>query len=124
MECPVCGTLMNTVCDLEQRDFDGSVFNFIGCVFTCEDCGMVRVKTGLTDKSIAEYYDTSCMYSCLSGVGEGGSSPEDMFRYRYYEKFMSDAGVLIGDIADIGCSRGGYLKYLATRGGRRKTDSN
>ena len=49
MECPVCGTLMNTVCDLEQRDFDGSVFNFIGCVFTCEDCGMVRVKTGLTD---------------------------------------------------------------------------
>ncbi|MGV1006773.1 MAG: class I SAM-dependent methyltransferase [Candidatus Nanopelagicales bacterium] len=67
----------------------------------------------LTDGEIAEHYAHESLYSALSGVGVGGDTPEDRVRYGYYVSFMRAHGLEAGMVADIGCSRGGFVRFLA-----------
>lgn len=117
-KCPVCFNQMTNVSDLPIRDFDGSIFNLSGKVVACPVCGFCRVNTGLSDDEISAHYANASMYAALSGVGVGGTTSEDLVRYAHYEQFMRQSGCLCeegGGMADIGCSRGGFIKYLATR---------
>ena len=115
-DCPTCLDQMNYVCELQIRDFDGSIFNLIEDVFACPVCGFCGVNTGLSDNAIARHYANASMYVALSGVGVGGNTAEDLMRYAHYEQFMRREGCLdSGAVADIGCSRGGFLKYLIAK---------
>ncbi|MDM7947750.1 MAG: class I SAM-dependent methyltransferase [Oceanibaculum nanhaiense] len=79
----------------------------------CPACGMARVEIGLTDREIVAHYANESLYIALTGVGVGGDTPEDRARYAHYRAFMQTHGIDAGRLADIGCSRGGFLRYLA-----------
>lgn len=115
MTCPACGDVFSYLGSVPARDFDGSLFNFKGQFLHCQSCGFVRVETGLTDSAIAHHYAEESLYSRLSGVGVGGQSAEDEVRYAFSVAFMKASGCLTGALADIGCSRGGFIRYLATQ---------
>jgi ubiquinone/menaquinone biosynthesis C-methylase UbiE len=111
--CQACGAKVTSLDPLPVRDFDGSIFNFEGVFLHCTSCGFVRVESGLTDSTLARYYSNECLYSTLSGVGVGGDSKEDITRYDFSVKFMKANNCISGTLADIGCSRGGFIRYLA-----------
>lgn len=115
MTCPACSQdSLHSIGTVPFRDFDGSVFNCNGEFWHCNSCGMVRVITGLTDSEIADHYANDCLYVAQSGVGVGGNSQEDLARYKHYSSFIKKNEVSIGDITDVGCSRGGFLRYTAS----------
>lgn len=113
MNCPACGQPMLALGSVPLRDFDGALFNRDGLYHHCPACGMARVETGLTDRQIAAHYADESLYVALSGVGVGGDTPEDRARYAHYLGFMQAHGLAAGTLADVGCSRGGFLRYLA-----------
>jgi SAM-dependent methyltransferase len=114
LKCPACEGNMNALGKFPFRDFDHSIFNFIGTLAACNDCGFVRVLSNLSDNNISRHYATNCLYSELSGVGVGGDSKEDNVRYEYYAEIVKQ--YLIHNeaksLVDVGCSRGGFVKYL------------
>lgn len=115
MKCPACNkSSLNLLGTVPFRDFDGAAFNCSGKFLFCDNCGMVRVITGLTDQEIAAHYTKDSLYVSQSGVGIGGSSKEDILRYAYYLSFIKENNISVGYIADIGCSRGGFLRYLSS----------
>lgn len=115
MKCPACNKsslrLLETV---PFRDFDGSVFNCDGKFYFCDHCEMIRVITGMTDREITAHYANESLYFSQSGVGVGGSSKEDLVRYAYYLSFIKENDISVEYIADVGCSRGGFLRYLSS----------
>lgn len=116
MICPACNqNPLQMIGTVPFRDFDGSIFNCDGTFWYCDHCGMVRVLTGLTDSTIARHYATDSLYVSQSGVGVGGSSAEDIVRYQYCENFLKDNHLSLNCLADIGCSRGGFLRYLSNK---------
>jgi SAM-dependent methyltransferase len=110
--CAACGRSLCHVGSLSSRDFDGSIFNFEGHFLHCRFCGFVRVESGLSDSAISRHYAEESLYSTLSGVGVGGQSAQDEARYAFSVKFMEANGCMEGALADIGCSRGGFIRYL------------
>ncbi|MFO7481455.1 class I SAM-dependent methyltransferase [Oceanibaculum nanhaiense] len=113
MSCPACGQPMQALGGVPMRDFDGALFNRDGLYRYCPACGMARVETGLSDREIVAHYANESLYIALTGVGVGGDTPEDRARYSHYLGFMQAQGIDAGMLADIGCSRGGFLRYLA-----------
>ena len=113
LRCPACSQPTLELGAVPMRDFDGALFNREGRYRYCQFCGMARVEYGLSDGEIAEYYAKESLYSVLSGVGVGGDTPEDTARYRYYLSFMRRHELAGGLFADIGCSRGGFVRFLA-----------
>lgn len=112
MRCPCCNSEMNNFATFPYMDFDGSMFNQEGILFECEHCQLVSVKRKFTDSQITEHYANECLYSEQSGVGVGGSSREDLERYRYYHRLLADNKLFVDSVVDVGCSRGGWLNYL------------
>lgn len=105
---------MSALGKFPYRDFDHSIFNFVGTLVVCNDCGFVRVVSDLSDEEISRHYALDCLYSELTGVGVGGDSKEDSIRYEYYTEVVKKylIGNAIKNLVDVGCSRGGFLKHL------------
>jgi SAM-dependent methyltransferase len=96
-------------------DFDGSLFNCSAGLYGCPSCDFVRVAFPFSDKELAAYYEQSdSLYTSLSGVGVGGESDEDRERYEYGLNILS-AIPRIGSVVDVGCSKGGFMKYVRER---------
>jgi SAM-dependent methyltransferase len=113
MRCPAChSTIMQEAGAIPFRDFDGSVFNFTSNIMYCKNCGFVKMDSLLSDDKISKHYAEHCLYHMLAGVGVGGGGREDITRYHYYYDIIKKHALLQGKIADIGCSKGGFVKYL------------
>ena len=113
MQCPACKTgILRHRRDFPFGDFDGSIFNFTARILECEGCGLVRINSEFSDETVSRHYAQDCLYALMTGVGVGGDSPEDLVRYDYYIRLLAEYGLVNGSLADIGCSRGGFLKRL------------
>lgn len=112
MLCPACKKSMKKIGDIPFRDFDESIFNFIGELYGCTFCGLVHVQSSFSDLDISNHYANNCLYHAMSGVGVGGMSDEDIARYRLYKQLIERYIYEKGELVDIGCSRGGLLLYL------------
>lgn len=116
MKCPACqSAIMQLIGQIPFRDFDGSIFNYTGELLNCKNCGFSRLHSPLSDQMTSEYYVKHCLNFALAGVGAGGDSVEDFARYDYYFNILKKLELLQGNCADIGCSRGGFIKYLKRR---------
>lgn len=111
--CPACHQTNLKVIDRTKfRDFDDSIFNIEVEFGFCQRCNFVRVLVPFTDSQIVEYYSKQSLYSSLTGVGAGGSAPEDIERYQHYINMLDGIIDKSSSIVDIGCSNGGFLKFL------------
>jgi SAM-dependent methyltransferase len=121
LKCPACGKEDIQVADhFKYRDFDGSLFNMEADFGLCRNCGFVRVMVPFDDAQISDHYTHHSLYNSLSGVGVGGSTTEDIVRYKHYLSILAGLENKSGAIADIGCSSGGFLKYLRREAGYEK----
>ncbi|MEK9684949.1 MAG: class I SAM-dependent methyltransferase [Rhodospirillaceae bacterium] len=94
---------------MRKMDFDGSVFNHISRVLTCPRCGFLETKSPFSDLENEEHYAKHILYHSMGGVGVGNETAEDLARYKKYLGLLDD---LKGLLVDIGCSKGGWLKFL------------
>ncbi|WAP70774.1 class I SAM-dependent methyltransferase [Jiella pelagia] len=116
--CHACGETARPIADIAFRDFDGSLFSRSGVIRHCRACGLGVVDTGLSDARIARHYADDCIYAEMTGVGVGGNTPEDLFRYQSYNEFLApyvDEITARAGLVDVGCSRGGMLRHLQTQ---------
>ena len=116
--CHACGETARPIADIAFRDFDGSLFSRAGVIRHCRACGLGIVDTGLSDAEIARHYADDCIYAEMTGVGVGGNTPEDLFRYGRYDAFLApyvDEITARAGLVDVGCSRGGMLRHLQTQ---------
>lgn len=113
MKCACCEYETNIIGSIRMRDFDLSIFNMVGVCHLCPNCGFVRIETKLNDEDIVRHYSEFSLYSTLSGVGVGGSSTEDNKRYEHYASVLIKHGLTKGRLADIGCSKGGFIQYMS-----------
>ena len=121
LKCPACRNENIKVVDhFKYRDFDGSLFNIEADLGACGGCGFVRVGVPFDDEQISVHYACHSLYNSLGGVGVGGSTAEDIVRYRQYLSILDGIEERSESIADIGCSNGGFLKYLRDNSRRGK----
>ena len=121
LKCPACGKKNIKVADhFKFRDFDGSLFNMEADFGLCGNCGFVRVMVPFDDAQISDHYTHHSLYNSLSGIGVGGSTTEDIVRYKQYLSILDGLEKKSESLADIGCSRGGFLKYLRREAGCEK----
>jgi len=116
MNCPAC--MEQPMAERTQfpfGDFDGGLFNYSASVLECPACGFVRNRGEFDDQTISQHYSEQCLYSSQSGVGIGGCSAEDNIRYEHYVSVLQKHGLTAGELVDVGCSRGGFLKHLHSR---------
>jgi SAM-dependent methyltransferase len=115
MECPICTTRLEKLGEFPFADFDGSIFNCSAELFGCFSCDFVRVAFPFSDKELTDYYEKSdSLYTSLSGVGVGGDSKEDLARYAHGLDLLA-AIQGVKTVVDVGCSRGGFLKFVRDR---------
>lgn len=110
MNCKCCGCESVYLDSIKKMDFDGSVFNHDAKFFLCPTCGFLETKSPFSDSDNSDHYASHVLYHSMSGVGVGGDSSEDLIRYERYKNLLGD---LKGMVVDVGCSRGGFLKWLS-----------
>lgn len=116
--CPIClSTRFEPIFDAVIDDFDGTVFDTRVRVGSCEDCGFVYNIPDLSYSCLEEHYQNEALYQTESGFGVGGTTPADLARYaRYYSLLAPYANPKDKVVVDIGCSKGGLLAFLRTKG--------
>ena len=103
---------MENLGEFPFADFDGSHFNCKAGLYGCFSCDFVRVAVPFSERALSEYYEKSdSLYTSLSGVGVGGETDEDIARYTHGLNVLSGIPD-VGSVVDVGCSRGGFLKYV------------
>jgi SAM-dependent methyltransferase len=103
---------------MRLADFDGENPLCVFTVVACNDCGFAFNDLEAGPAQIEKFYSSNQLYPAQMGVGSGGMSAFDEQRYDDARKFMEPLlprgrGSLI---ADIGCAKGGFLKFLQQHG--------
>lgn len=75
----------------------------------CTKCGLVYTAN-LDDKTLGGFYAGECAY--FSSNHFDINSPENLTKYKSYREFFLEAGLANRDILDVGCGRGGFLRWL------------
>ena len=107
--CKCCSNKIKKLSSFQKMDFDGSIFNHESEVYFCENCGYLETRSPYLDSDNADHYANHVLYNSMSGIGVGGDTTEDRFRYNQYLKLLD---LEQATLVDIGCSRGGFLKHI------------
>ncbi|MGD7037312.1 class I SAM-dependent methyltransferase [Methylotuvimicrobium buryatense] len=113
--CPACEGRLKERGYCQYGDFDGGLFSYKADLLECVRCGFVRLQGEFDDQAIENYYSNDCMYASAGGIGVGGRSQEDQIRYRHYLNLLQTIAPGGGRLLDVGCSRGGFIRYVDER---------
>lgn len=108
--CPACGGLAYHLLDWEFSGLGDSIFNYTANFFSCMTCGLVYVHN-MDDQKLAKFYAEECGY--FENKHFDITNPANIKKYVFYSKFLHDHRLNSVDMADIGCGRGGFVKWLA-----------
>jgi len=117
--CPVCGSGRGEV--LRRLDyilFDDLDISGHFRLVACAACGFVFNELTDSGKALAAYYRDNEHYLFSNTGGTGGSGPREAARYRRLEQRLRERITPDSAILDVGCGKGGWLRYLASRGYR------
>lgn len=115
--CPVCGSCRGDVLRyINYVLFDDLDVPGHSCLVSCSSCGFVF--NDLTDggEALTAYYQDNEHYLFSSTGGTGGSSHQELARYHRLEQRLSEQMMSGSVMLDVGCGKGGWLRYLASRG--------
>lgn len=116
--CPICSSpaskpLFDGVID----DFDGTIFDLRVLVEICQNCGFVFNCPDFSTSGLEDHYENEALYQTEAGYGVGGTTPADLERYsRYYSLMEPHITSKDAKIIDVGCSKGGFLNFLRSKG--------
>jgi SAM-dependent methyltransferase len=116
--CPIClSTNYKTIFDEVIADFDGTAFDTLVLIVCCKDCGFAYNIPDVSSSCLEEHYQQEALYQTETGFGVGGTTPADLARYaRYYSLLEHYVTPNDKAVVDIGCSKGGLLAFLRTKG--------
>jgi len=117
--CPLCGDAeADLIRPLRYALFDDLGVSGASPLVSCRGCGMVYNDVCGGREALNRYYAGNAHYLAAATAGTGGSSREELSRYRRLLDRVR--GELTPDctILDVGCGKGGLLAYLAQHGYR------
>lgn len=107
--CPACNCNTDMLTQWEYSGLNDSVFNYVAEFHHCPDCGLVYVNN-ISDATLATFYESECSY--FEKPHFDIQAPEIIRKYETYRDLILDAGLGTMPVADIGCGRGGFLRWL------------
>ncbi len=115
--CPVCGSCRGSVLrHINYLLFDDLDISSHSSLVSCALCGFVFNDLTDSGKALAAYYRDNEHYLFSTTGGTGGNSSLDVARYRRLEQRLREWITPDSVILDVGCGKGGWLRYLASRG--------
>jgi SAM-dependent methyltransferase len=111
--CPACGQAAPHLLDWEYSGLGESVFNYTARFHACRSCGLVYVEN-VDDPTLARFYADECSY--FEKPHFSVDDPANHEKYAFYASVLGGHGATGGDMADIGCGRGGFVNWLAAGG--------
>jgi ubiquinone/menaquinone biosynthesis C-methylase UbiE len=111
--CPACTAAPAPVLAWQYSGLGHSVFDYAAQFEACASCGLVFIAN-VSDRTLARFYDEECAY--FSSAHFDTESPENITKYATYRALLVEEGVSRGDLLDVGCGRGGFLRWVAGQG--------
>ena len=116
-ECVICGSNDAIVlCSMEFCRLSNTIVGDDYDVVSCNTCGFVFSDVLYSQPKLDQFYADSYSYVNDGVVSSGGLSQRDI---RRYEKTMCTLQSVCGKdskIIDIGCAKGGLIRYLRDNG--------
>lgn len=109
--CPACGDAARHLTDWPFSGLGDSVFNYVAAFNTCDQCGLVYVANQ-SDDLLARFYAEECAY--FSSGHFDITAAENVRKFQVYQGMLGGAGLHGGQLLDVGCGRGGFLRWLGT----------
>lgn len=114
--CPNCESYNHEIKYQKRiKIFDG--FNLL-CeykIVQCNNCNFI-FNNNIDDNLLNEFYSKESLYSSESSYGTGGNNSGDINRYNTYlndlKKHLTNSSL----ICDVGCGKGGFVKFLTENG--------
>lgn len=116
--CPVCGESQSATLYRQMfAKLPGLESSFEQCVDACGECGMVYVKSYLSDRDLSYYYSNMSNYEYAENNFEFPESDRKKARqqYEYISRFSNFP---YHNVLDIGCSLGFTLSLFKSTGSR------
>lgn len=107
--CPACHGHARHLLDWPFSGLGVSIFNQTAAFYGCQDCGLVYISN-FDDATLVKFYQNECTYFTSNHFDI--HSQENIEKYRTYRNLLVDAGLSGRDILDVGCGRGGFLRWL------------
>lgn len=107
--CPACHGIAPHALDWPFSGLGESVFNTTVAFHACPECGLVYAAN-LDDATLTGFYTGECTY--FSSNHFDINSRENIEKYKVYRGLLVEAGLTDRDILDVGCGRGGFLRWL------------
>lgn len=108
--CPACGGAAPRLLDWAYSGLGDSVFNYDARFHACPCCGLVYVAN-IDDATLGRFYAEECSY--FEKAHFAVDAPANREKYAFYASVLRNRGLHGGDMADIGCGRGGFVSWLA-----------
>lgn len=115
--CPICrGQDADTLHTIHYPPSPDRILPTEYRIVVCPDCGMVFDDFDADPAVFKQHYLTQDKYVLPGSAGAGGDSPQDQARWNRTLDFLAPYLKKTSVIADIGCGRGGQLRFFWDRG--------
>lgn len=111
--CLTCAARSHHLLDWEFSGLGDSVFNYRARFFHCPQCGLVSIGN-IDDETLGRFYATECDYAEKAHFSV--ESPANQEKFAYYTRLLHEYGISGGEMADVGCGRGGFVNWLVREG--------
>lgn len=111
--CPACASASTHLLDWKFSGLGDSVFNYTADFHACPGCGLVYVRN-VTDNGLRRFYVEECSY--FEKPHFAVTSPANQKKYAFYLRFLREHGIDSVEMADVGCGRGGFIRWMADNG--------
>ena len=108
-KCPACQKPSRRLLDWPFSGLGESVFNYTAHFYTCPHCGLGYIGN-VDDAELSRFYAEECAY--FSSDHFDINSKENIQKYSTYRAVLKNAGLEGRSILDVGCGRGGFLRWL------------
>ena len=107
--CPACYNPGENLFPWKFSGFNQSVFNYTAQFTSCPHCGLIWISN-ISREKLLKFYTEECLYSAKEHFAV--DSPQNIMKYKYYFSIFSQFSLTGTPISDIGCGRGGLLKWI------------
>lgn len=113
MKCPACNFEGTAFLNWEYSGLGDSVFNYTAEFCSCDSCGLSWIAN-IEDRQLTRFYIEECSY--FENNHFDITAPANIEKFKYYRSILSELGEDNKTVTDIGCGRGGFVKWLALNG--------
>ncbi len=108
--CPACKHDASYLGSWLYSGLNDSVFNYTAFYFSCNYCGMLFIDN-ITEDQLTAFYSNECDYAQKDHFD--ANHPKNVSKFEHYHAALAGLEVSGKTISDVGCGRGGFIRWLA-----------